>query len=82
MSAPGYDISLSGSSSAGASLSGATDFGANYILGPAYGPGGLILTDQRGSIGAAAGATSSVLLFALLAAAAIAAYFAAKKLWD
>ena len=67
---PGYDIgaSLSGSSSAGASLSGATDAGgASYNFGTAYGPGSLLLTDYRGSTGAA----SSISTWPLLIAAAL-----------
>lgn len=72
----GYDIgaSLSGSASSGASLSGATDQGGSYNFGTAYGPGSLLLTDQRGSIGASANASSllpliavgAVVLFALM----------------
>lgn len=77
MAAAGYD--LSGSSGAAASLSGATDQGANYNFGTAYGPGGLILTDQRGSVGANAGVTSNLVWILVIVAIAVFAFFLPRR---
>lgn len=78
----GYDFSLAGAASSGASLSGATDQGGSYILGPAYGPGGLILNDQRGSVGATAGAAaglSSMKMVIIAAVIAAVVFFIPRK---
>lgn len=71
--AAGYDISASQSSSSGASQSGAVDQAGSYILGPAYGAGGLVLTDQRGSVGATAAASAGLSSIGLTIIAAVVA---------
>jgi len=73
MAAP-IDASLAGSASAGAALSGATDQGGSTTYGNGYGPGALIFTDQRGSIGAAAGGSSLLVWVVAAAAVAFAAF--------
>ena len=75
----GYDIGVSTSASSGANISGATDQSGTY-LGTSYGPGSLILLDQKGSIGAGGfGGGSNWLLWAGLAVAALVTFLIFKR---
>lgn len=66
-----YGASLAASSSSGANQSGATSQkGGGNFGGTSYGPGSLLLTDQRGSIGASA--TGAAQWIPLVLAAAVA----------